>query len=73
MLLKKTSNIFMSAIFIFMFTMFIYLPSKQSETRAKPVALCSLTYIVGCDIMYCWSGHFNNYNCSPCGSQPPCP
>lgn len=29
--------------------------------------------MIGCDIMYSCSRHFNNYNYSPSGSQPSCP
>jgi hypothetical protein len=72
MLLKMISNFFMGILFVFILGIFIYLTSDQNKTQAAPVQKCSLTYIIGCDLYYCWTGHFNNFNCAPCGSNPPC-
>ncbi len=69
---KKISNSVFSLLFVLLFTAFIFYPIINAESKAAPVANCSLTYIVGCDIWYCWYGNFNYQNCSPCGNNPIC-
>lgn len=72
MLYKTNSNFLISILFVFIVSMFIYLPTKFTKTQAAPVDRCSLTYIVGCNLYYCWAKYFNNANCAPCGLNPPC-
>lgn len=66
----KLINLFLSLFFFLLISLFLYLPSKQSEVKATREQKCSLVYVIGCEIYYCFFGRFNNYSCEPCGSTP---